>query len=295
MTIPLYQEPSKRAYKQESSMNDRPTLIIGATGKTGRRIANHLEADGVTVRRGSRGSKTPFDWENPETWAPAMENARAVYISYFPDLAFPGAVETVGALAKTARTAGAERLVLLSGRGEHNAQLGEEAVMAAGVPTTRLRCAWFAQNFSEGYLRDPVIRGLLPMPGGDVLEPILDVEDIAEVAASALKHEGTENLFYELTGPRLMTFAEKAAILSEATGRPVRHVPISFIEFHASLAESAGTHIADVFTTIAQETLDGRNSSICDGVECALGRPAKDFAEFAHDAARAGAWAASAA
>jgi uncharacterized protein YbjT (DUF2867 family) len=295
MTTPLNQETSNRDYKQETTMKDRPTLIIGATGKTGRRIAKHLEADGVLIRRGSRDSKTPFDWENPATWAPAMEDARAVYISYFPDLAFPGAVETVGALAETARAAGAERLVLLSGRGEHNAQLGEEAVMTAGVPTTRLRCAWFAQNFSEGYLSDPILGGLLPMPGGDVLEPILDVEDIAEVAAKALKHKGTENLFYELTGPRLMTFAEMAATLSEATGRQVRHVPISFKEFHAGLAENAGTHIADVFTAIARETLDGRNSVICDGVERALGRPATDFADFAHNAARTGAWAASAA
>lgn len=295
MTTRLYQEPSKRDYKQEPPMKDRPTLIIGATGKTGRRIANHLEADGVAVRRGSRGSKTPFDWENTATWAPAIEDARAVYISYFPDLAFPGAVETVGALAETARAAGAERLVLLSGRGEHNAQLGEEAVLAAGIPTTRLRCTWFAQNFSEGYLRNPILKGLLPMPGGDVLEPILDVVDIAEVAAKALQYDGTENLLYELTGPRLMTFAEMATTLSEATGRAVKHIPISFTEFHASLAESAGTHIADVFTAIARETLDGRNSVICDGVERALGRPATDFADFAHNAARTGAWAASAA
>ena len=178
-----------------------PTVIIGATGKTGRRIAARLEAEGSPVRRGSRGSDTPFDWENRATWATALEGTRAAYISYFPDLAFPGAVETVGALAAAARAAGVERLVLLSGRGEHHAQQGEEAVLAAGVPTTRLRCAWFAQNFSEGYLRDPILSGVLPMPGGDVAEPILDVDDIAEVAANALTYYGTENQFYELTGP----------------------------------------------------------------------------------------------
>ena len=276
-------------------MQHRPTLVIGATGKTGRRIADRLEADGVSVRRGSRSSNTPFDWENRETWKPALEGARAAYVSYFPDLAFPGAVDAVGALAETARAAGVERLVLLSGRGEHHAQQGEQAVLAAGVPTTRLRCAWFAQNFSEGYLRDPILSGLLPMPGGDVAEPILDVADIAAVAVKALKYDGTENRFYELTGPRLMTFAEMAATLSQATGRPVRHVPISFEQFHTSLAEGAGAYVADVFTAIARETLDGRNAAVCDGVERALGRPAKDFADFALDAARTGAWSAVAA
>lgn len=276
-------------------MQDRPTLIIGATGKTGRRIADRLAADGVFIRRGSRGSETPFDWENRETWAPALNGARAAYISYFPDLAFPGAVEAAGALAEAARAAGVERLVLLSGRGEHHAQQGEEAVLAAGVPTTRLRCAWFAQNFSEGYLRDPILSGVLPMPGGNVAEPILDVNDIAEVAVKALKDEGTESQFYELTGPRLMTFAEMAETLARATGRAVRHVPISFEQFHAGLSEGAGADVADVFTAIARETLDGRNAAVCDGIQRALGRPGKDFADFAREAARAGTWPAAAA
>lgn len=276
-------------------MPERPILVIGATGKTGRRIAARLDSEGASVRRGARGSETPFDWENRATWAPALEGARAAYVSYFPDLAFPGAVEAVGALAEAARAAGVGRLVLLSGRGEHHARLGEEAVLAAGVPTTRLRCAWFAQNFSEGYLRDPILASVLPMPGGDVLEPILDVDDIADVAAKALKEDGGENRFYELTGPRLMSFSEMAASLSRATGRPVRHVPISFEAFHAALAEGAGAFVADVFTAIARETLDGRNAVVCDGVERALGRPAKDFDDFARDAARGGAWPAAAA
>ncbi|WP_298432575.1 NmrA family transcriptional regulator [uncultured Jannaschia sp.] len=268
----------------------RPTLIIGATGKTGRRIAERLETAGVSVRRGARSSETPFDWEDRATWAPALDGARAAYISYFPDLAFPGAVEAVGALAETARGAGVERLVLLSGRGEHHARMGEEAVLAAGVPTTRLRCAWFAQNFSEGYLRDPILSGVLPMPGGDVVEPILDVEDIAEVAAKALRYDGTDSRFYELTGPRCMSFADMADTLTRATGRPIRHVPITFEDFHEGLAQGAGAYVADVFTAIARETLDGRNAQVSDGVQRALGRPATDFADYAARAARAGAW-----
>ena len=271
-------------------MQDRPTLIIGATGKTGRRIVDRLETDGRPVRRGSRTAAIPFDWENRETLAPALDGVRAAYVSYFPDLAFPGAVEAVGVLAEEARAAGVERLVLLSGRGEHHARMGEEAVVVSGVPTTRLRCAWFSQNFSEGYLRDPILEGVLPMPGGDVAEPILDADDIAEVAVEALKQDGTDSRFYELTGPRPMTFAEMAETLSQATGRTVHHVPITFEQFHDGLVEGAGAYVADVFTAIARETLDGRNAVVCDGVERALERPAKDFAAFARDAARAGAW-----
>ena len=275
-------------------MQQKPILVIGATGKTGSRVAVRLEAKGLPVRRGSRHSATPFDWEAPETWAPALTGARAAYVTYFPDLAFPGAVDKLESLVETAKDAGVEHLVLLSGRGEHHARMGEEVVRASGVEFTIVRAAWFAQNFSEGYLRDPILAGVLPMPGGEIAEPIIDVDDIAGVAVAALTEDGHRGKLYEVTGPRLMTFAEMAEVLSQSTGRPIRHIPISFEDFHANIARSGGTFVADVFTAIARETLDGRNAHTTDGVMQALGRPPRDFAEFAQAAARAGAWPAAA-
>ncbi|QDC10780.1 NmrA family transcriptional regulator [Oceanicola sp. D3] len=271
-------------------MQDQPILVIGATGKTGRRVASRLEARGLPVRRGARSSVTPFDWEAPETWAPALRGARAAYVTYFPDLAFPGAVEKLESLCETARDVGVEHLVLLSGRGEHHARLGEEVVRNSGVDFTIVRAAWFAQNFSEGYLRDPVLAGVLPMPGGDIAEPIIDIDDIADVAVAALTEEGHRGQLYEVTGPRLMTFAEMAAELSRATGSEIQHVPISFEAFHANIAQAGGDFVADVFTAIARETLDGRNAHTTDGVMRALGRSPRDFADFALGAARGGAW-----
>ncbi|PWR04559.1 NmrA family transcriptional regulator [Meridianimarinicoccus roseus] len=270
---------------------DAPILVIGATGKTGARVAARLEARGLSVRRGSRHAEIPFDWEAPETWAPALSGVDAAYVTYFPDLAFPGAVEKLEALCNVARDAGLRHLVLLSGRGEHHARLGEEAVRASGIAYTLVRAAWFAQNFSEGYLRDPVLAGVLPMPGGAIEEPIIDVEDIADVVATALTEPGHAGQLYEVTGPRLMSFADMAAELSAATGRAIRHIPITFDDFHANVAQSGGTFVADVFTAIARETLDGRNASVSDGVQRALGRPPRDFADFARSAAQSGAWA----
>jgi uncharacterized protein YbjT (DUF2867 family) len=271
-------------------MPDKPILVIGATGKTGSRVASRLEALGHPVRRGSRASATPFDWEAPETWAAALKGARAAYVTYFPDLAFPGAIGKLEMLGETAKAAGVEHLVLLSGRGEHHALLGEEVVRSTGQNFTIVRSAWFAQNFSEGYLRDPILAGMLPMPGGTIAEPIIDIDDIADVVVAALTEDGHAGEVYEVTGPRLMTFAEMAAELSSAIGRPIRHVPISFEDFHAGIARSGGDFVADVFTAIARETLDGRNASASDGVQRALGRPPRDFADFARSAARSGAW-----
>ena len=275
-------------------MQDRPILVIGATGKTGSRVAAKLEARGLPVRRGARNTATPFDWESPETWTSALDGARAAYVTYFPDLAFPGAVEKLEGLVDAAKRAGVEHLVLLSGRGEHHARLGEEAVRTSGVDFTLVRAAWFAQNFSEGYLRDPILAGVLPMPGGAIREPIVDIEDIADVAVAALTEEGHRGRLCEVTGPRLMTFAEMADVLGQALGRAVRHVPISFEAFHANVAASGGSFVADVFTAIARETLDGRNAHTADGVVQALGRPPRDFATFAADAARAGVWSSAA-
>jgi len=275
-------------------MQTKPILVIGATGKTGSRVATSLAAKGHAVRRGSRSSATPFDWEAPVTWAPALSGARAAYVTYFPDLAFPGAVEKLESLVETAKDVGVEHLVLLSGRGEHHARLGEEVVRNSGVDFTLIRAAWFAQNFSEGYLRDPILAGVLPMPGGDIAEPIIDIDDIADIAVAALTQDGHRAKLYDVTGPRLRTFAEMADELSTAIGRPIRHIPISFEDFHANIAQSGGTFVADVFTAIARETLDGRNAQTADGVMQALGRPPRDFADFARGAARAGAWASAA-
>ncbi len=271
-------------------MQDQPILVIGATGKTGSRVATKLEALGHTVRRGSRNSATPFDWEAPETWPAALAGVRAAYVTYFPDLAIPGAVEKLEALCEAAVAAGVQHLVLLSGRGEHHARLGEEVVRNCGTAFTIVRAAWFAQNFSEGYLRDPVLAGVLPMPGGDVAEPIIDIDDIADVVVAALTEPGHEGQLYEVTGPRLMTFADMAVELSTALGRDVQYIPITFEDFHASVAQAGGDFVADVFTAIARETLDGRNAHLADGVQRALGRSPRDFAEFAQTAARLGAW-----
>jgi uncharacterized protein YbjT (DUF2867 family) len=272
-------------------MKTRPILVIGATGKTGRRVAARLAARSLDVRPASRRSPVSFDWDDTATWPAALDGVAAAYVSYFPDLAFPGAVDKVAALAAMAKSAGVERLVLLSGRGERHARLAEEAVVADGPATTRVRAAWFAQNFSEGVLREAVMGGVLAMPGGAVREPIVDADDIADVAVAALTEDGHAGRLYEVTGPRLLTFAEMAETLADASGRPVRYMPIGFEDFHAAMTRESGAFVAEVLTQIARETLDGRNASLGDGVQLALGRMPRDFADFAHDAAAAGAFA----
>jgi len=93
-------------------------LVLGATGKTGRRIVERLEASGFPTRRGSRSAFPFFDWNNEANWDDCLAGVEAVYINYAPDLAIPGAADSIQAFVDRARQHGVTRLVLLSGRGQ---------------------------------------------------------------------------------------------------------------------------------------------------------------------------------
>ncbi|MFJ9549323.1 NmrA family NAD(P)-binding protein [Streptomyces erythrochromogenes] len=263
------------------------TLVIGGNGKTGRKVAEKLAAQGRPVRVGSRSGEPAFDWSKPGTWLPALEGVDRVYVTYYPDLAFPGAVEQVGAFAEVAVAAGARRLVLLSGRGEEAAQLGEEKLKASGADWTIVRASWFNQNFDESFFLEPVLAGVIALPTADGVEAFVDTEDIADVVVAALTDDRHIGRTYELSGPRLMSFADVAAELSRVTGREIAYVPVSDEAYRAELREQGlPEDFAELFTLI----LDGRNAHLVHGVEEVLGRAPRDFADFAREAAATGVW-----
>jgi uncharacterized protein YbjT (DUF2867 family) len=269
----------------------KPTLVLGGTGKTGRRVVQRLQARGIPTRVGSRSAQPPFDWEDRSTWAPALRDVKSAYISYYPDLAAPGAVETVGAFAELAVNSGVPRLVLLAGRGEAEAERAEQVVRDSGADLTILRSAWFSQGFSEDYLLEPVLSGEVAVPGGDTPEPFVDADDIADVAVAALIEDGHIGQLYELTGPRLLTFAEATEEVAKAAGRDIRYVPVSIEEYAAAAAEQGvPAEVIDMLTYVFGEILDGRNAHLADGVKRALGREPRDFSDYARDAAATGVW-----
>jgi uncharacterized protein YbjT (DUF2867 family) len=272
-------------------MTDGTILVLGGTGKTGRRVAERLWARDLPVRIGSRSGDPAFDWEDPATWGPALEGVSAVYVSYAPDLAIPGALAAVEAFSAAAAERGVSRLVLVSGRGEEEAQRAERAVMASGLEWTVVRCSWFNQNFDEGAFVDFVREGALAVPPTEVPEPFVDAEDIADVAVAALTEDGHAGQVYDVTGPRLLTFAEALEEISRASGREARLIAISHEEFAAGLGEAGlPDEYIWLLTYLFREVLDGRNASVADGVQRALGRPPKDFRDYAREAAASGVW-----
>jgi uncharacterized protein YbjT (DUF2867 family) len=269
----------------------KPTLVLGGTGKTGRRVAQRLAARGLPVRIGSRSGEPPFDWEDRSTWSPALDGAGAVYLTYYPDLAVPGAVEAAGSFAELAVAAGVPRLVLLSGRGEPEAERGERAVRDSGAELTILRSTWFMQNFSEDYMLEHVLSGEIRLPAGDVPTPFVDTDDIADIALAALTDDRHIGQLYELTGPRSLTMARAAEEIAAAAGRDVRSVSVSLEEHEAECAEhGVPPELVELLTYLFREVLDGRNADTTDGVKCALGREPRDFADYARAAAASGIW-----
>lgn len=267
------------------------TLVIGGTGKTGRRVAERLQALERSIRIGSRSGDPAFDWNDQSTWPSALLDVTAVYITFAPDLAVPGATGTIRAFTKLAVDSGVQRLVLLSGRGEQEAQACERIVQEAGASWTIVRAGWFSQNFSEGAFLGMVKDGTITLPAGDIPEPFIDVNDIADVAVAALTEDGHEYEVYEVTGPRLMTFADVAKEVSQATGRDIRFVPIPQEAFNQAIRESgAPDEYAWLLNYLFETVLDGRNANLCDGVQRALGRAPRDFAEFAREISERGIW-----
>jgi uncharacterized protein YbjT (DUF2867 family) len=272
-------------------MTQEMTLVTGGTGKTGARVSERLRALGRDVRVGSRGGAPPFDWNDRSTWEPALQGATSAYLAYYPDIAMPGAADTVGDFARLAVERGVPRLVLLSGRGEAEAERAEQLVQQSGADWTIVRCSWFNQNFSEGYLLEPVLSGEVALPVTDMPEPFTDVDDIADVATAALSEDGHEGELYELTGPRMLTFGEAVETIAAASGRPVQFVPITLAEFADAFRAAGETEeIVEFLTYLFDEVLDGRNANLTDGVQRALGREPRDFGDYARQAASAGAW-----
>ena len=284
---------TRRLTGRMTTTDTTTTLVLGGTGKTGRRIAERLTAAGRPVRIGSRTGAPPFDWEDRATWAPALQGTGAAYLAYYPDIADPGAAGTLRAFAEQAVRGGTRRLVLLSARGMDATLPAERAVAVDGAEWTVLRASWFFQNFSEGILRDGVLGGEIVFPAGDVKEPFIDADDIADVAVAALTGDGQHaGRVHDLTGPRLLTFAEAAGEIARASGREVRYAPVSVAEYGAmlsgyGLSGDLVAFLAELFGAL----LDGRNAQLTDGVQRALGREPRDLADFAREAAAAGTWA----
>ncbi|MBE9563908.1 MAG: NAD(P)H-binding protein [Proteobacteria bacterium] len=275
----------------KNQTNKKIPLIIGSSGKTGRRVAERFNANGLEYRAGSRHSKIPFDWYDAGTWQRALHGINAIYVVFSPDLAVPGAPAIIKDFVQVAKTCGVDHLVLLSGRGEEEAQNCENIVMNSTIDWTIVRSSWFAQNFSESFFLDDIVRGQVFLPVGEIKEPFVDIEDIADIVYAALTDEKHKGQIYEVTGSKLLSFRDVFAEIEEATDRKIEYQQVSmddYVKFmnDAKVPQDYVALIKYLFT----EVLDGRNESLTDGVQRALSREPGSFSAYVKATAETDVW-----
>lgn len=272
-------------------MTTQPVLIIGKNGKTGARVNQRLNTMGIATRAVSRSATPSFDWENSQTWQAVLAGVKTAYVTFQPDLALPSAAETISAFLNQAREAGLEHIVLLSGRGETGARHAEEMLENSGLQWNVVRASWFMQNFSESFIMQGVMAGELMLPVGEVREPFVDADDIADVAVAAITQPALRNRVFEVTGPQAITFAECVDAISKATGFPIHYQQVPLDAFLSFVKEQgAPDEMLWVLRELFTEILDGRNSHTVNGVEDALGRPATDFQQYVRKTVKTGVW-----
>ncbi|GAA4966087.1 NmrA family NAD(P)-binding protein [Algibacter aquimarinus] len=273
-------------------MKTENILVIGGNGKTGRRVAENLTQLGHNVRVVGRKTNPAFDWENTDTYDTALKDMDRAYIVYYPDLAVPGSRDAITTLTKKALDAGLEKVVLLSGKGETEAEACEEIVANSGLNYTLVRASWFNQNFSEGAFLEFILNGTvaLPMPNAEI--PFVDVNDIADVVSKVIVDDTYNGQTITVTGPQKRTFKEVVEIMAESIGKHIQFIPISIDEFKQGMKQ-AGLPDSYVwlFGYLFQEVLGNpNNQEVSDDVATVLGRPAIDFETFAKKTATTGIW-----
>jgi uncharacterized protein YbjT (DUF2867 family) len=281
-------------------MTTTPILILSGKGKTGRRVAAQLEARGVPFRLASRSSEQRFDWYDESTWSATIAGADTAYLA--PPVG-PTGLAQAGRFIQQAAGEGLRRMVLLSGRGVgspgrdfavYDGQLDlERAVQASGADWTIVQPAWFAQGFSEDFLRYHVLAGEIRLSAGTGAEAWIDTNDVGDVMTAALLDEAYTGQVIAISGPRPLTMAEVADALSTATGRPITYADLEPEKHVGELVEQGLTQedaeaVRDLFAVIRNH----RSEYVSDGVQQVLGRPPRDFADWARETATTGIWAA---
>ncbi|MEL6254800.1 MAG: NAD(P)H-binding protein [Bacteroidota bacterium] len=267
-------------------------LVIGGTGKTGRKVVEKLQNKGIEVRIGSRSASPSFDWKKPEGWATVLRGIDKVYITFQPDLAVPGAKEAIEQLVSESQKAGIKKLVLLSGKGEREAELCEQIVINSGIGYTIIRASWFSQNFSESFFLDPILAGHVATAQADIQIPFVDTDDISDVAVEVLLTDQHNGQLYELTGARTLNFREVIAEIAKATGREIAFTPVSIEAYGKMLAEAGvpSDYVWLVNYLFAEVIGNPSVSEIKHDIEKVLGRKPKDFSTYVKETAASGVW-----
>lgn len=270
---------------------EKKILVLGSNGKTGKRVSERLKNKNIPISLGSRNGTPSFDWNNTTNWNEVLEGIESVYITFQPDLAVPQAFEKIKLFSQTAKLANVKKLVLLSGRGEKEAQSCEQVIVESGLEWTVIRASWFMQNFSENFLLDSILNNELVLPIINATEPFVDADDIADVAVACLIDSDHNSKIYELTGPELLSFEKATKIISSKLNRAISYSEIPMENYKDALKSfQLPEDFIWLINYLFTEVLDGRNEYLSEDISLVLGRKPTTFDEYVIKTIKTGVW-----
>ncbi|MFI9772987.1 NAD(P)H-binding protein, partial [Streptomyces sp. NPDC052415] len=229
---------------------------------------------------------TRADLADPESLRPVFDGADALFLQSGGASAHLLSPQDILDVAKAG---GVGRVVLLSSQGvatrpqsASHGDLGrsiEDAVRQSGMGWTILRPGGFNSN-AYAWGESVRARRAAAAPFADIGLPTIDPDDIAEVAAAALREEGHAGQIYELTGPALSTPRRRVAAIADALGEPVRFIEQTRDEAHAQMLRFMPEPVVETTLAILGEPTPAEQR-ISPDVERLLGRAPRTFADWA--------------
>jgi uncharacterized protein YbjT (DUF2867 family) len=275
-------------------------LVIGATGRVGSELVKLLTQNGEPVRAATRNpsmvsSRFPsavelveFDYERPQTFAPALDGVAKLFLTVRPgDNHSDKAAMPLIDIAKKMKI---QRIVDLTAMGVEQDEIFmlrilEKYIEASGIPFTHLRPNWFMQNFNSGPMfADIRTTGALHLPAADATISFIDVRDIAAVGFAALTEPHHAGNAYTLTGKEALSHFQVAEHLSRVAGKKVAYIPISEDIARAALQKGGvPSELIERWTDFYRKVRQGLCSPVSTDIESLLGRPPILFDQYAND------------
>lgn len=272
-----------------------PVLVVGAGGNLGGATVRALRHRGIPVRAGVRAPEptdpepgveaVELDLSRPETFGPAVDGARGLFLLRPPPVARVG--PTLNALTDAAVRAGVEHIVFSSVAGADTNRVVPhhrvETHLRDHAPSwTVLRPGFFAQNLADAYRRDIVEDDRIHLPAGLGRVAFIDTRDIGDVAACVFDDPGRHRgRGYTLTGPRAVTFVDVAAILTRVLGRTIGYQQATVLGYARHLR---GQHLPLAQVAVQTVLHTGLRRGDAERVDPTLGRllgrPARSVEQY---------------
>ncbi|SEK05951.1 NmrA family NAD(P)-binding protein [Paenibacillus polymyxa] len=275
-------------------MKDRNiTLITGANGKTGSRVAAKLTQLQYPVRLAGRTKPgnwegtdyVYFDWYDESTHTQALMNVDKIYL-VVPVLDVNPAKVMIPFIERALRE-GVQRFVLLGSASvpEDGPVFGpvHQALRRLAPEWAVLQPSYFMENFTEGQHVETIKNNKAiysATQNGRI--GFVSADDIAEVGVRALIDDKPHNTAHVITGPQTLTYNEVAEIIRKSTVQPIQHISLSDEELKAGMVRAGmPEEYADMLAGLDRRIREnGSEDQVTDTVKLVTGRCPVSFEQF---------------